>query len=421
MDKVLKISGVPVTQLATQYGTPLYVYDENKLVEQCQSYKQNFAHPGFTTEILYASKAFSCVGMLHLIKEQGLCADVVSIGELATALEAGLDPDRIYFHGNNKTLEEINFAIEHGVYRFFVDNVQEAETLKKCIEKTNQKLLVMLRINPCIEAHTHEFIQTANIDSKFGISIYSIDEIKTLIRSLQTHEQIVFEGLHAHIGSQIFEKEAFVKEVQTMFSFISDLERDGFYCPKLDLGGGFAIHYTDQDRPIPIESICKTILDTCAQEQINKKTHVKTILIEPGRSIAGEAGSTLYTIGFSKQTPHKHYLFVDGGMSDNIRPCLYQAQYDADVATKMDSEKSRKVCIAGKCCESGDVLIPEMKLQPFSQGDLLIIYSTGAYGFSMFNNYNRNLRPAVVFVKDGKSRLIVRRESLEDLLKGDIR
>lgn len=421
MEKILKISGVPVTELAKQYGTPLYVYDEKRLIQQCQSYKQNFMHPDFTTEVLYASKAFSCVGMLRLIKEQDLCVDVVSMGELATALEAGIDANRIYFHGNNKTLEEINYAIEHNVYHFFVDNLQEADALKACIEKTNKVLSVMLRINPCIEAHTHEFIQTANIDSKFGISIYSRDEIKALIQSLKTHKQIVFEGLHAHIGSQIFEKEAFIKEVQTMFSFIKDLEQDGYSCSKLDLGGGFAIHYTDQDQPIPIHEVCQTILDTCAQQQADQKTHVKTIMIEPGRSIVGEAGSTLYTIGFSKQTPHKRYLFVDGGMSDNIRPCLYQAQYDADVATQMDSRKDQKVCVAGKCCESGDVLIPEIELQPFSQGDLLIVYSTGAYGFSMFNNYNRNLRPAVVFVKDGKSRLIVKRESLGDLLKGDVR
>lgn len=421
MKKVLEIGSVPVTRLAQKYGTPLYIYDENQLRNQCQKYKQNFLDDVFSTEVLYASKAFSCIGMLKLIKEEGLSVDVVSIGELATAIQAGVSCSHIYFHGNNKTPEEIQYALDHDVCHFFVDNQQEAMLLKTMAKNLKKTLYVMLRINPCIEAHTHEYIQTANIDSKFGISLYLEEEIIRLIKEIQSSPFMIFEGFHSHIGSQIFEKEAFEKEIETMFSFIARMEKRGISCSKLDLGGGFAIHYTDQDQPIPVEQICKVILSACRHQQILHKTHVDTILIEPGRSIAGEAGSTLYTIGFSKTTPHKRYLFVDGGMSDNIRPCLYQAQYDADVATNMEAVKDQEVCVAGKCCESGDILIPNIKLQTFDSNDLLIVYSTGAYGFSMFNNYNRNLRPAVVFVKDGKSFLAVKRETIEDLLKGDVR
>lgn len=420
MDDVLKIGGVPVTELKERYGTPLYVYDEEKLLHQCRQYSQYFSCDAFDTEVLYASKAFSCIEMLRLVKNQGLSVDVVSMGELFTALKAGISPDRIYFHGNNKTLEEIQYALDNHVQTFIVDNLQEAYLLAEEMKARDYVLHVLLRINPCIEAHTHEYIQTANIDSKFGIHLESISQIVDLIQTLKQSDHIVFDGFHAHIGSQIFEKEAFVKEIETMFSLIDTMQKKGILCNTLNLGGGFAVHYTDEDQPIPISVFSSVILETCQKMQELYQTNIQKILIEPGRSIVAEAGSTLYTVGFIKKTPHKKYVFVDGGMSDNIRPSLYQAKYEADIVNHMDQKKNEMVCVAGKCCESGDILIDSIALPPCGSGDLLMVYSTGAYGFSMFNNYNRNLRPAVVFVKEGNSRLVVKRETLQELVRGDV-
>lgn len=420
MDAVLKIGGVPVTELKEKYGTPLYVYDEEKLLHQCRQYSQYFSCDAFDTEVLYASKAFSCIEMLRLVKNQGLSVDVVSMGELFTALKAGISPDRIYFHGNNKTLEEIQYALDNHVQTFIVDNLQEAYLLVEEMKTRDYVLHVLLRINPCIEAHTHAYIQTANIDSKFGIHLESISQIVDLIQTLKQSNHIVFDGFHAHIGSQIFEKEAFVKEIETMFSLIDTMQKKGILCNTLNLGGGFAVHYTNEDQPIPISVFSSVILETCQKMQELYQTNIQKILIEPGRSIVAEAGSTLYTVGFIKKTPHKKYVFVDGGMSDNIRPSLYQAKYEADIVNHMDQKKTKIVCVAGKCCESGDILIDSIALSPCDSGDLLMVYSTGAYGFSMFNNYNRNLRPAVVFVKEGNSRLVVKRETLQELVRGDV-
>lgn len=420
MTHVFKIQNVAVTDLVKEYGTPLYVYDEKKLKDQCRTYKENFVSSVFDTRVLYASKAFSCIGMLKLIKDTDLCVDVVSMGELYTALKAGIDPKNIYFHGNNKTLAEIQFALDHKVQTFFVDNIMEAKLLVDMMKERDFTLHILLRINPCIEAHTHEFIQTANIDSKFGIDIHLLDDIVELIDVFKLTSNIEFDGFHAHIGSQIFEKEAFELEAKTLFEFVSSLKQRGIHCKKLDLGGGFAVRYTDLDSPIPVSEVCKTLIQACERYQLQFDTDVEMLMIEPGRSIVAEAGSTLYTIGFSKQTPHRHYMFVDGGMSDNIRPSLYQAKYDCFVANRLGEPLNHTVCVAGKCCESGDILIEEIQVSDFKPGDILLVKSTGAYGFSMFNNYNRNTRPAVVFVEDGKSRLVVRKETLEDLLKGDV-
>ena len=340
MDAVLKIAGVPVTELKERYGTPLYVYDEEKLLHQCRQYSQCFSCDAFDTEVLYASKAFSCIEMLRLVKNQGLSVDVVSMGELFTALKAGISPDRIYFHGNNKTLEEIQYALDNHVQTFIVDNLQEAYLLVEEMKTRDYVLHVLLRINPCIEAHTHEYIQTANIDSKFGIHLESISQIVDLIQTLKQSNHIVFDGFHAHIGSQIFEKEAFVKEIETMFSLIDTMQKKGILCNTLNLGGGFAVHYTDEDQPIPISVFSSVILETCQKMQELYHTNIQKILIEPGRSIVAEAGSTLYTVGFIKKTPHKKYVFVDGGMSDNIRPSLYQAKYEADIVNHMDQKKN---------------------------------------------------------------------------------
>lgn len=416
MENILKINNVSTQELVDTYQTPLYIYDINKIKDKIHTYKEYFQDDELSTEILYASKAFSIQAMIQIIKEEGLGLDVVSGGELYTALQAGFDPEHIHFHGNNKSKEEIQYAIDSKVHTFIIDNLQEAQYVSKIMQDQDYTLHTLLRLNPGIEAHTHKYIMTADIDSKFGVSTLKKDEIQAIIDTLQSCQNIYFEGFHAHIGSQIFDKGAFELEIETLCKFISDMHID---CDTLDLGGGFAATYTNQDKPMPLKVVAETILNTSKAMKQKYGLSFHKIMIEPGRSIVAEAGSTLYTIGFSKETLHKKYVFVDGGMADNIRPALYQAEYACDVANKMNKEKTEKVCIAGKCCESGDVLIEECMIPPVQEGDILIVYTTGAYGFSMANNYNRLRRPAVVFIEDGKHQLVVKRQSYEDLLKGE--
>lgn len=421
MSNVLKIQGVSVQDLAKEYGTPLYIYDEGKLKEKLSSYKTLFTNSDFDCEVLYASKAFCTKAMIKLVKEYGLSLDVVSGGELYTALQVGFDVNKIYFHGNNKSFQEIDYALDSKVKTFFVDNIMEAKYIESKMRNQDYTLHVMLRVNPGVEAHTHKYIVTADVDSKFGISIEKKEEIVSLIRLFDENPNIIFDGFHAHIGSQIFDRNAFVAEIEVMCQFMHEMQEEyGIVCHNLDLGGGFAAYYTAEDHPIPLDEVCQTIVSTCAVQKEKYNLSFKKIMIEPGRSIVAEAGSTLYTVGFSKETLHKKYVFIDGGMTDNIRPALYQAAYDCDIANKMDEEKTEKVCVAGKCCESGDVIIEETMLQKADMHDLLITYTTGAYGFSMSSNYNRIARPAVVFVENGKSRLVVKRQSYEDLVNGEI-
>ena len=419
MENMLKIQGVPVGELARIYGTPLYIYDQDRMEEQMDTYQKSFQSDVLETEVLYASKAFCIQEMLRLVQAHGLSLDVGSGGELYTALAAGFDPARIHFHGNNKSPQEIEEALQAKVGTFIVDNVMEGEYLCAQMERFDHDVHVMIRVNPGVEAHTHEYIVTAHIDSKFGISIHEQDTLEALIRHFEQTEHIVFDGFHAHIGSQIFDAQAFAAEIDVMGRFMAEMQQRGIMARCLDVGGGFAVHYTDADRPIPIPEVCRTIVTECERQKKEHGLALEKIMIEPGRSIVAEAGLTLYTAGFGKHTPNRTYLFVDGGMSDNIRPALYQAAYSCDVANRMDEEKCIPTCVAGKCCESGDVLIEEAMLPPCEPGDLLAVYSTGAYGFSMASHYNRLCRPAVVFVKGGKARCVVKRETYADLLRGE--
>ncbi|MBQ9827674.1 MAG: diaminopimelate decarboxylase [Lachnospiraceae bacterium] len=417
----LNIGGVPVSELKERYGTPLYIFDEAMIRGRIGEFRESFVSEEFDTDVLYASKAFTCIQMIKIIKDEGLSLDVVSGGEIYTALKAGMDPAKLFFHGNNKTPEEIAFALDNGVGTFILDNIQEAKAVVEAMKGREQTLKVMLRINPGIDAHTHKYVVTANIDSKFGISAESKDEIAELVKIFDSTENISFEGIHAHIGSQIFDKNAFVAEIEKLCSFMKDMEQQyGIRCNALDLGGGFGARYTDDDAPIPVPEVCSTILETCSRCKKENSLSFSKVLIEPGRSIVAEAGYTLYTVGWTKETPHKKYAFIDGGMPDNIRPALYGAKYDADIANRMGEPKTEEYCIAGKCCESGDIIIEKTMLQHPEQGDLLVTYTTGAYGYAMSMRYNQIGRPAVVFVNKGTSRLAVKRETYEDMLRGEI-
>lgn len=412
----LYINDVSFSSLAQRYGTPLYVYDQNAIEERIQEYKTSFCSSLFKTNIIYASKAFLCTSMAKLIDQFGLCMDVVSGGELYIAKQAGFDMNKIYFHGNNKTCEELQQAIDYKVKTIVVDNVDEIRLLAALIQGADHTMDVLLRINPGIEAHTHKYIVTAHVDSKFGVLKSDRASIKEIISIANTSHHLCFKGFHAHIGSQIFDLNAFKAEIETLGAFIHEMEQETkMTFSTLDLGGGFAAYYTKEDKPIPIPEVCSCILKTCEEIQMKYALHLDTILIEPGRSLVAEAGYSLYRVGFMKETPNKSYAFVDGGMSDNIRPALYGAKYRADAVDKIEKAKEKTYCIAGKCCESGDLLIEEASLPPLEENDLLLLYTTGAYGYSMASNYNLLCIPAVVFVKDGKSALVVRRQTYADL------
>lgn len=411
------IGGVPISQLAQQYGTPLYVYDEQYLRDMLGTYQREFRSAEFETGVLYASKAFSCKAIIRLIEEYGFCLDVVSDGELVTAMQAGYDCKNIFFHGNNKTLNELNLAKQAGVGTIVVDNRMEAELIRKVYADAAEPVHTLLRVNPGIEAHTHQYIVTAHVDSKFGISFLNEEELIETIRILQSGNNVIFDGIHAHIGSQIFDGQAFAEEIRKLFAFAAHLKEDyDITIHTIDIGGGFAVRYTDADSPIPIGEVCRMILNTASEENRKLNGQIKRLLIEPGRSIVAEAGYTIYTVGGIKKTPNKTYLFVDGGMSDNIRPALYQAEYDAFLAGKENEPAETEYTVAGKCCESGDILIQKIRLPKAEPGDLLVMKTTGAYGYSMASHYNKLLLPAVVFAKDGTSRTVIRRETYEHML-----
>ncbi len=416
-EKILTIGGVSVVEIAKKAGTPVMVYDEEKLTNKMKGFVENFKSDDFHTAVLYASKAFSCQAIYKLAAQHGMCIDVVSGGELATAKAANFPMEKVYFHGNNKTMEELKMAFDLEIGCIVADNLGECESTAAYANEVKKPMKVLLRVNPGVEAHTHKYIVTAHLDSKFGTSITLKDEIAKMIQTLQTSEYVEFIGFHAHIGSQIFDKMAYGAEVETLMQFMKMMEDEyNIKASTLNLGGGFAAYYTQEDAPIPLKEVCSYILEVCRVNKAKYGLDVDTILIEPGRSIVAEAGTTIYKIGYQKQTAHKKYVFVDGGMADNIRPALYQAKYACDVVTRMDEEKNQKVTIAGKCCESGDILIEDVMIPEVTSDDLLMTYTTGAYGYSMASNYNRIARPAVVFVKDGKMRLVIKKESYQDMM-----
>ena len=417
----LNISGVGVSELKAQYGTPLYVYDENMLVNQCRTFINNFKSSKFNTEVLYASKAFSCLEVLRIASREGLGVDVVSLGEIHTAYKAGYDMKRAYFHGNNKTREELQYALEVGVGTIVIDNDYEYEMINEIVREGGNTVDVLLRINTGIDAHTHEYIKTAKDDSKFGYSVYD-ETIYDLIADIHNQSNLNFVGFHSHIGSQIFEKTSFFEAVKVVMEFTKKVqERLGLTISVLNLGGGFGVYYTKEDRPFELAEFLREYIEVVERESDNFGLDLTKVVIEPGRSLTCNAGSTLYSVGGVKKTfAGREYVFVDGGMADNPRYALYKAKYEAMLANKMNEQADTTYTVAGKCCESGDMLVMDAKLPKADQGDLLLVSSTGAYNYSMSSNYNRLPKLSVVFVKDGTSRLVVKGETLEDLIRQDI-
>ena len=397
--------------LKKKYGTPLYVYDVNYMKNIMNTYIKYFKSEVFSTEVAFASKAFCVKEMIRLVSSCNLSLDCVSMGELYTAKSVNFDMSRIYFHGNNKLISELEYAIDNGVGTIVVDNYMELEVLEELCHIKNVCCNILIRLNVGVEAHTHKFIVTAHVDSKFGV-LYGSDDYSKMIDLVNNSKHIKFLGFHSHIGSQIFDLKAFDAAIMKLVSYCKDF-KDKLV---INIGGGFGVHYTDVDTPIPFDVVAKNLVKTCEEACDKLDVKIAKLCIEPGRSIVAEAGSTLYTIGYKKETPNKLYYFIDGGMTDNIRPALYQAQYSADVLGKENVLKNKIVTIAGKCCESGDIIIENCPLPDADKGDLLITYSTGAYGYSMSSNYNKALTPAVVFVEDGNDKLVVRRQTLEELI-----
>jgi diaminopimelate decarboxylase len=416
----LEIGGCDVTTLVKQFGSPLYILDEATLRSACQQYRDSFQkyYQG-ESQVLYASKAWNCLAICAIAASEGLGIDVVSGGELYTALRAGVSADKLYLHGNNKSEDELLLAIESGS-TIVADNWQELHTLVKMAaqpRETSVPIRVMLRLTPGIECHTHEYIRTGHLDSKFGFDPNDLDEVFTFV-SQQPGINCV--GLHAHIGSQIFERQPHQDLAAVMVQWLRKAANYGLNITELNVGGGLGIRYTESDDPPSIEEWVKAICEVVQTACTNENLPLPKLLCEPGRSLIATACITAYTMGSSKVVPDiRTYVTVDGGMSDNPRPITYQSVYRPVVANKMSAPLTETVTIAGKHCESGDILIKNAQLPKTESGDILVIMGTGAYNYSMSSNYNRLPRPAAVVVANGEANLILRRESYQDLIRQD--
>lgn len=414
----LKLGKTDLVKLAEKYGTPLYVMDEDHMRGQCSEYLRAFRSRIPDTEVLYASKAFLTLAMAALVRQEGLSIDVVSGNELICALRAGFDPSNIHFHGNNKTPSELKQGLEVGVGRFIVDNFDEMELLDRMAGEAGKKADIMLRLAPGVEAHTHKYIQTGQTDSKFGLAIADGRADAALDMALSL-KNIKLHGFHCHIGSQIFDVEGYKLAAEKMIGFAASAKkRTGYLYEELNLGGGLGVRYTEKDKPKSIDELAEIICSTVKAESVKHGLKLPKLMVEPGRSIVGEAGLTLYTIGAIKEVPGiRTYASVDGGMTDNPRVALYQAEYDAIVANKAKEKPSKLYTIAGNACESGDMLIWDIKLPRLKAGDILAVLTTGAYNYSMSSHYNMHAKPPVIFVRGGRAQLVVKGESYKDILR----
>ncbi len=418
----LNVGGCDVPTLAKKYPTPFYLFDQNLIEERCREIKETFLAKHPNTRAVYASKAFLCKEMCRIIKDQGLGLDVVSGGELYTALQVDFPMERIIFHGNNKTDQEIAMAVTHQVGRVVVDNMYELERLQAEAESQGKVMDILFRITPGVDSHTHKFISTGQLDSKFGIPTDK-EHLYEYMETVLEMPNIKLRGFHFHVGSQLHENDSHLKAVEILVGIIQRVKVEhGFVTEELNVGGGFGIYYTDEDSPEPLAYFTDSIIDGLKADCAKYQLPVPQVIIEPGRWVAGEAGMTIYTVGSIKEVPGiRTYAAVDGGMPDNPRPALYEAKYDAVIANKMEEARDKQVTVAGKCCESGDILIWDLPVPlSLSSGDILAVRSTGAYNFSMASNYNRLPRPGVVMVKDGEDRLVVRPQSYEDMLRLEI-
>ena len=415
----IEIGGCDLVELANQYGTPLYIFDEQTIRSITKSYKDAFKeYPNMN--MMFASKAFMTKAICKIMEQEGFGLDLCSGGEIFTAKAAGFDMSKTMFNGNNKSYDEIELAITNGIGTISVDNFFELALLNSVAETHNKQIRILLRITPGIECHTHEYIQTGHLDSKFGFDLTQIDEAINLIK--EEYKNLNLIGLHAHIGSQIFEKQVYFDEVGVIFKEMKRIkDTHGITLTNVNLGGGLGIKYTENDAPISVYEIADTIINSIKINSKKYEIEEPFVFIEPGRSIVGTAGVTIYTAGSSKQVPNgRRYQAVDGGMSDNARPSLYQAKYTVEVANKPNETEKETITIAGKHCESGDILAKDITLPIIEEGDVICFYDTGAYGYSMSSNYNRVLKPAAVLVNNGKSDIIINRQTYEQLCESDV-
>ncbi len=415
----IEIGDCDLVELAKKHGTPLYVLDEKTIRSICKDYKKSFEkYPKI--RFMYASKALCTSAVARILDEEGFGFDTVSSGEIYTVYKSGVDMSHVLFNGNNKSYEELELALKLGVGRISADNFLELEMLNEIAQKTDKKADILLRVTPGIECHTHEYIQTGHLDSKFGFDLTQIDEALNLI--FNKYKNLQLHGLHAHIGSQIFETSIYPDEIDILTREISRINHT--YNIKLDeinIGGGLGVKYTENDVPPSTYEIGQLVIDKLTESIKKYNIEPPTIIMEPGRSIISTAGVTLYSIGSTKQIPSgTKYVAVDGGMADNPRPSMYQAEYSAEIANKKETDKKERITIAGRYCESGDVLIKHIEMPVLEKGDILCVYNTGAYNYSMSSNYNRVQKPAMVLVNEGNSEVIIKRESLDDLIAHDI-
>ncbi len=415
----LEIGGCDLVELAEKYGTPLYVIDEATLRSICADYKKAFSNYE-KVNMMFASKSLCTMATSAILNSEGFGFDVVSAGEIYTVYKAGVDMSKVLFNGNNKSFDELTLAVELGVGRISVDNFLELDLLNEIAKSQGKVVDILLRITPGIECHTHEYIQTGHLDSKFGFDLTQIDEAVELIQNNYKHLRL--RGLHAHIGSQIFETKVYADEIEILIREIARLdEKFGLRLDEINAGGGLGVKYTDSDCPPSTYEIAEVIIDSLNKNIEKYKVSPPALYIEPGRSIISTCGVTLYTVGSSKQVPKgRKYVAVDGGMADNPRPSMYQAQYLAEAANFKEDLPLQTVTIAGKFCESGDILIKDISLPELFEGDILCVFNTGAYNYSMASNYNRVQKSQMVIVNNSKSDIIVNRETLEDLISHDV-
>lgn len=420
-DNNLVIGNIYATELAKRFGTPLYVMDAKYIAEVCDAFVKAMSHYG-DGAVAYASKAFASMATSRLIQKHGLWFDSVSGGEVYLLSAAGVDMSHVIFHGNNKTKQEIRDGVAAGVGYFVIDSDSEIDLLSAAAEEAGIPQKVLIRVNPCVEAHTHEAIQTAAPQSKFGFALND-GTAEKIISVIKQKSNLDFCGLHIHIGSQIYEHSAYDKAIEIVTDFIRYANSKGIDIPVLDMGGGYGIYYTDDDPKFTpkryaytLENICNKVKSDCLSKGINKPF----LIVEPGRSIVGEAGVTLYTVGAIKDFPGiKKYVAIDGGMFENPRYALYGSKYSAAVANKAGEAKSDTVTLAGKCCESGDIIAKDIPLQKAEVGDIVAVFSTGAYNYSMASNYNLNAIPPVVLVDGDKADYIIKPQTYQDLVRNN--
>ncbi len=414
----LHINNFSLRELKEKYGTPLYIIDENFFRDKCREFTSHFKSNKFNTKVIYASKALLNRYISNIAQDEGLYIDAVSGGEIFTILNSNMPAKNIYFHGNNKLDREIQLAIENNVGTIVIDNFREIKRLEKHLNGKVQR--VLLRVNPGIDAHTHEYISTSKNDSKFGMSIFS-EETYSAIEYILSKDCFQFAGIHAHIGSQVFSQESFFKEADVMLEYAKTIrDRFNIEISEVNLGGGFGIYYTNDDDPFHTPEFLKNYALHIEDFMEKNDFFVPNISIEPGRSLISNCGHTLYTVGSVKKTyGGKNYVFIDGSTADNIRPALYGAKYEGAVANKFNDEATETYTIAGKCCESGDILIKDIELPEVEEEDLILVSSTGAYNYSMASNYNRVEKPAMIFVSESVN-VGVRRQTYEDLIREDL-